>query len=139
MPTINANSLVADTGGSTLNFSINSAAGATLLNITPGTVGGIAFDGIAHLSTSTLIDVDNVGGFTPDPSAIFTLLTATSITALPTLVADGDAFDADQLSIVNNPDGSQSLVIGPAVPEPGSLAAMLLGTLAITRRRRKRG
>lgn len=137
MPTINANSLVADSAGSTLNFSIDSAAGATLLNITPGTIGGVAFDGIAHLSTSTLVDVDNISGFTPG-SGTFTLLTATSITALPTLVADGDAFDADQLSIVNNPDGSQSLVIGPAVPEPGSLAAMLLGTLALTSRRRKR-
>lgn len=45
---------------------------------------------------------------------------ATSISSLPTLVSDGDAFDSFKLSIRTNPYSTQSLIA--FVPEPSALA-----------------
>lgn len=136
-PTITANELMADTAGSTLNFSIGSDTGATLLNLVAGTVETASYPGNAIFSSATNIDVDNIGGYLPAMGQSYTLLTAAGgINTLPTLVNDGDAFDNATLSIVSNPDGSSSLVVTTFVPEPGSIGLLALAGLAGLRRRK---
>lgn len=135
-----ANKLTANTANSTLGFTIDSAAGTTLLDLVPGTVdnaaGNLSYDGSANLSTATLLDLDAGNGFVPTAGETFTLLTATSINAIPTLVPDS-AFDDATLSIVTNPDSTQSLLATVAtVPEPAVLATLSMGGLLLRRRRR---
>lgn len=133
--TITANHMTANTANSTLAFGIGSSAGTSLIDLTAGD----NFDGSAQLSTSTLVDIDPMSGFVPNPGDIYTLLTATSISAVPTLVLDSDAFDNSALSIINNVDGTQSLIdTVNAVPEPTSASLLALAGALSSRRRRAR-
>ncbi|HZZ43008.1 MAG TPA: dockerin type I domain-containing protein [Tepidisphaeraceae bacterium] len=104
--TITANHMTANTPTSTLGFGIASSAGSSLISLSAAN----GFDGSAQLSSSTLVDIDPLAGFAPSHGSVFTLITATSISALPTLTLDGDAFDNSSLSIINNPNGTQSLI-----------------------------
>jgi hypothetical protein len=131
--TITANHMTANTANSTLAFGISSSAGTSLISLTAGD----GFDGSAQLSASTLVDLDPLAGFTPAPGDVYTLITATSISALPTLTLDGDAFDNSSLSIITNTDGTQSLIDTiPSVPEPTTLSLLALTSLTTLRRRK---
>ncbi|HEY1685015.1 MAG TPA: PEP-CTERM sorting domain-containing protein [Tepidisphaeraceae bacterium] len=135
--TITANHMDASTANSTLAFDIGSSAGTSLIDLTPAVVGGVSYDGSAQLSTSTLVDIDPVGGFVPSPGDVYTLITAPVISGIPTLMMDGDAFDNSALSIITNTDGTESLIdTVSAVPEPTSLALVgLVSALSLRRRR----